>query len=58
MSQRAIKKNIGQMKKQDIGPNCFLFQETTSYTNDIGPINNLFAQITEKVLADRLRRAS
>ena len=57
-SQRAIKKNIGQMKKEEIGANCFLFQETTTYTNNVEPINNLFAQIAEKVIADRLRRAA
>ena len=37
-----MSENDGYMKKDEIGERCFIFRETTTFTDDIQPIQDLF----------------
>ena len=40
--QRQVTEDQGYLKKDDIGERCFIFRETTTFTDDMQPIQDLF----------------
>ena len=40
--QRSVTEDQGYLKKEEIGERCFIFRETTTFTDDMQPIQNLF----------------
>ena len=52
--QRAVSEDEGYIKKEEIGDRCFIFRETTTFTDDTRPIQDLFInEIVSHVLNHR-----
>ena len=53
-SQRCVPETYGYNKLKEIGkPRCFLFRETSTYTDNVQPVEDLFKDIAEEIIHRR-----